>query len=312
MKRDTTLDYLRGVAILSIVIGHLYFFSGRADNSIVWNICNSLQIPIFIYVSGQLASKSIQRYSFKELLNNRIIRLIIPFISFFLLWLCLHGITSDNAITFIFDEFKQGFWFLIVLFELMVILALNHFISQKCNINRIVFDFLALLIISIYHFTEKDLNYINRALSLNLLWHYYPIFLLGIYSKNISLIFKAKLFLGYFAIYCIAFYFFFFKDIHIILAICNLSSLLFFVSIFYNSFKIAEPFFVKAGQFSLEIYLLHILILSTMGNHIPVIENRWIEAICYFFFASIICILLIIVSSVLKRNKVVNQLLFGA
>ncbi len=311
MKRDATLDYLRGFAILSIVLGHLYFFSGRADDSIVWNICNSLQIPVFIYVSGLLASKSILRYRFKEFLNNRVKRLIIPFLSFFFLWLFMHGITFDNTITFVFDEFKQGFWFLIVLFELMAILALKHLICQKYNINHIVFDSSAIILISTYHFATKDLYNMNRVFCLNLLWHYYPIFLMGTYSKNISYLFKFKFSLWYFSIYCIAFYFFFVKDIHITLAICNLSSLFFLVTIFYNGFKIAASTFVKAGQFSLEIYLLHVLILSSLGKHIPIIEHRWIEAIYYFFFAGTICFLLVIVSSVLKRSKVVNQLLFG-
>ena len=311
MKRDTTLDYLRGFAILSIVIGHLYFFSDRAKGSVVWNICNSIQIPIFIYVSGLLASKSILKYSFTEFLKNRVLRLIVPFVSIFIFWLLIHGITNENIITFVTDEFKQGFWFLFVLFELMLILAINQFFSQKFGIHRVIFDFSVFLVINAYHFLAKDFDCINRVLCLNLLWHYYPIFLIGIYSKKLNCLFTIKFSFLYFFIYTIAFYLMFIKNIHMIIAVCNLSSLLFFVTIFSNGYKIAEPAFTKTGQFSLEIYLLHILAFGIIGHYIPVIENRWVEAIFFFLLACLICYIFIEVSSLLKKSKTINRLMFG-
>ena len=311
MKRDATLDYLRGFAILSIVIGHLYFYSGRANGSIIWNICNTIQIPIFIYVSGLLARNSILKYNFKEFLKNRFLRLIIPLISIFFLWLLIHGVTIGNAITFVTDEFKQGFWFLGVLFELMMILAVSQFISQKCTIHREIVESSIFLVINAYHFFAKDFDDVNNVLSLNLLWHYYPIFLIGIYSEKINRLFTIKLSCLYFLIYVTAFYLMFIKSIHLMIAICNLSSLFFFVSIFDSGYKVAEPAFAKAGMYSLEIYLLHILAFGIIRNYIPIIENRWIEAIIFILLASIICCFFIGISFILKKSKIINLLLFG-
>ena len=311
MNRNTTLDYLRGVAITSIVVGHLFFYSNRADGSILWNICNSLQIPIFIYVSGLLANKSIQKYDFIEFLKKRIFRLIIPFISFFLLWLIIRGITIENIITFITDEFKQGFWFLIVLFELTFIHSFNHFVSKKHNTNRIVLDIFAFIIINTYHFLVKDFEIFNQLFCLNLLWHYYPLFLVGVYSEKIHKLFTIRLSSLYFIIYAISFYLLFFKGVHFMLAICNTSSLFFLVAIFNNEYKIAESAFTKAGQYSLEIYLLHILIIDIIMDYIPIFENRWIEAIVYIPLAGTICYMFIRFASILKKSKVVNLLLFG-
>jgi Fucose 4-O-acetylase and related acetyltransferases len=311
MKRDNTLDYLRGFAILSIVIGHLYFFADRATGSILWNICNSIQIPIFIYVSGLLAGKSILKYSFKEFLKNRFIRLIIPFISFFILWLLFHGITIENTVTFFTTEFKQGFWFLEVLFELMLILAINKFISRSSGIHCEILDFISFIIINAYHFLAKDFAQVNQVLGLNLLWHYYPIFLIGIYSHKFNKLFNTKLSFLYLLIYAFSFYLMYIKNIHMMLAVCNLSSLFFFVTVFSNGYKIAEPAFIKVGQFSMEIYLLHILAFDIIGNIIPIIENRCIEAVVYILLACIICYLFIGISSILKKSKTISQLLFG-
>ena len=311
MNRDATLDYLRGFAIVAIVIGHLYYYSNRAEGSIVWSLCNSIQIPIFIYVSGLLTNKSILKYGFFEFLKKRVIRLIIPFFSIFIIWLLIHGICIDNIIIFYTDEFKQGFWFLFVLFELMLILSINQFVSKQCGINRILLDCGTLIIINAYHFFAKDFDLINQALCFNLLWHYYPVFMIGVYSNNIIIIYKLKLSAIYLSIFCIAFYLMFFKNIHTMLAICNITSLFFFITLIKNGNKIEESTFVRIGQYSLEIYLLHIIAFDLLQYYIPIIKNRWLEVVSYFFLAFIICILLIHISSILKKNKILNRLLFG-
>ena len=311
MIRDTTLDYLRGLAIMSIVIGHLYFFSGKANGSIISNICNSIQIPIFIYVSGLLASKSVLKYPLQKFIKKRVIRLLIPFCSFFIIWQLIYSFTIDNTITFFTDEFKRGFWFLLVLFELMLILAINQFIARKYNIKRIILDSSSFFIINAYHFFAKDFDIFNQIFSLNLLWHYYPIFLISLYSNKTKKILTSKFAPFYLLVFCFAFYFLFFRNVHVMLAICNISSLFFFLTLFNHGYKVMEQALVKAGQFSLEIYLLHILALNIFRDFIPSIENQYMEAICYILTASVICFVLIIFSSFLKKSKVINKILFG-
>ena len=309
--RDTTLDYLRGFAIMSIVMGHLYFFSHRAEGSVVWNICNSIQIPIFIFVSGLLANKSVKKYSFQEFTRKRVSRLIIPFFSAFIIWLLIHGINSSNIFTFITDEFKQGFWFFLVLFELTFIFALCILLSERLHIGRFTLEISLFLIINAYHFLVKDFTLVNQILSLNLLWHYYPIYILGIYSRHLKMLFQIKLSILYLLIYCFAFYSLFIKNIHVMLAVCNISSLFFLFTIFKHNYKVAEPAFNKAGRFSLEIYLLHIIVFGVIGDYIPVIMNRGVEAVAYFILAGIICYLFIIISVILKKSKFINFILFG-
>ena len=311
MKRDTTLDYLRGFAILSIVIGHLYFFSGKADGSIVWNICNTIQIPIFIFVSGLLAQKSINKYSFVDFIYCRSIRLLLPFLSFFIIWEILNGITFDNMIMFVTDEFKQGFWFLVVLFELMAIVSTNRIIAKKWRKNYLLLDILSLILLNTYHFGITGFNTIDKIFSLNLLWHYYPIFLIGIYSDRIQFLFKKRLAIIYITIYLGAFYLMYTRNIHAMTALCNISSLFFLTSLFKSGYRPVEHIIVKAGVFSLQIYLLHILFLGLIASYIPNINNRWIEFGGFLLTASLICDILVYLAGILTELPIVGLLLFG-
>ena len=198
-----------------------------------------------------------------------------------------------------------------MLFELTFIFALCILISQRFHVCRFIPEISMLLIINAYHFLAKEFSSFNQILSLNLLWHYYPIYMLGIYSKHLKMLFKIKLSILYLLIYCFAFYSLFIKNIHVMLAVCNISSLFFLFTIFKHNYKVAEPAFNKAGRLSLEIYLLHIMVFGVVGDYIPVIMNRGVEAVAYFILAGIICYLFIIISVILKKSKFINFLLFG-
>ena len=85
-KRNVTYDYLRGFAMLSIVIGHLYYYGKRSDGSWVFNVCDTMELPVFMYISGLLAHVSVDRYGFRKLLWSKVIRLLFPLFSFYIIW----------------------------------------------------------------------------------------------------------------------------------------------------------------------------------------------------------------------------------
>lgn len=312
LNRDCTLDYLRGLAIFMIVLGHLYFYSGKSYESFIWNICNTIQISVFIFVSGYLAHKSIIKYSFVDFMKSRIIRLIIPFLSFFLLWEAINGINIQNTILFITDEFKQGFWFMIVLFELMVILATNALLAKKWKINRHYLDIFWLGLINIYHFAATNLDTMNQTLSLNLLWHYYPIFMIGVFKERIQCLFNIKYTYLYFIIYCLAFYCMYAQHVTIMTALCNIASVFVFVSYFSNvEKKIFVSAITNAGFYSLQIYLMHILILISFYDYIPIIKNKLTELVLFSLLAYLICFFLILLSKAISKLQILNFFLFG-
>ena len=129
-KRDLSLDYAKGVAMLSIVIGHLYFYCDRYQGSLAYAVCDTVQIPVFMYISGLLAHISIDRDGFRKLIGSKVIRLLFPFLSFCLIWALVEPSKADKLLT---DEFKRGIWFLPVLFELMAVLSFVRRIYIKYN-----------------------------------------------------------------------------------------------------------------------------------------------------------------------------------
>ena len=148
-KRNLTFDYVRGLAMLSIIIGHLYFYSGRYVESLVFQICDTIQIPVFMYVSGLLAHVSVDKYGFRKLISSRIVRLLFPFFSFYVIWgLC----DSSNWLGFWEAEFKKGYWFMLVLFELMVTLSLVRQLSLRLKIKSILVNGFIFGLVTLYLF----------------------------------------------------------------------------------------------------------------------------------------------------------------
>ena len=55
-KRDGCMDCIKGIAVSLVVIGHILQFSYPGyDSLFIFNIIWTLQIPLFMFVSGYFA-----------------------------------------------------------------------------------------------------------------------------------------------------------------------------------------------------------------------------------------------------------------
>ena len=125
-KRAVHLDYAKGFAISLIVIYHLYGYTGRDNGSVIYSICHVTQLPIFFYVSGLLYTRTINE-GLRINIVNKGIRLLLPFCSFYVIW-CI--IDIQNILAFPVDEYKLGYWFILALFEMMLLY------SSVCRMYR--------------------------------------------------------------------------------------------------------------------------------------------------------------------------------
>ena len=306
-QRDLSIDYAKGFAMLLIVIGHVYFFSDRSEGSWIWRICNTTQIPIFMFISGLLAYKSINKYDFGTLIKKRALRLLLPFFSFYILW----GIyIPDTFRSLPLDQFKQGLWFVLVLFEIDVLFSFSKYISNKYNHPILPYHILFFFIITLFVSVAPQGNTIRQLLSVNLLWHYYPFFMLGYYSSHLNKLFKLKYAIVYILIYIIALYYLYTYNIKYITPICNVVSLLFWLTII-KRLRPMETIFTKIGYYSLQIYLLHFWIIHFSISYMPIINNRWIECGVVVCVALVITLVSIVIAYMLMKNKWISLLLFG-
>ena len=308
MKRDLTLDYARGFAMVLIVLGHLYYYSGRSNDSLFFLICKTSHIPVFMYISGLLAHRSIDRYGFRKLVANRAVRLLLPLLSFYLLWSIYN---PDNFIQIPIREYKRGFWFMIVLFEFMVSLSLIKRVSSITNIPSYILNASFYGLITLYLFLIPSGSFFNILFCINMFWHYYPFFMLGYYSYKIYPILKLYYSPVYLFVFAVSIYCLQVHGMKWMAPIGNLSSLLFLISVFRNGIRPLEPFFVKLGVYSLQIYMIHFTLLFLILPYMPIIDNMWIELAVYLGISVTIILVTVGIAKLFMMSSLLGLLLFG-
>lgn len=302
-KRDVSLDYAKGFAILLIVIFHIYGYTGR-HNSLVYSFCQNVQIVIFIFVSGVLLGKSNKKIS----IYSKATRLLVPFVSFYIIW----GIIDyHNLSLFLFDEFKYGYWFILVLFEIILIFVFLSYISSTAKISSLILHAFFFAILSLYEFFFPRNSILNILLCTNLVWHYYPFFLIGVYLWRINHLMVLKYTPAYFVIFILSQYCYFTYGMRSLAPVCNLFGLLFFMSFFMNRILPFKKTIAQFGVFSMQIYLLHFILLSFVYQYIPLQDNCWIEFLLYLVLSIIMIIFIMFISRIIMRNKWASFLLFG-
>ncbi len=136
-KRNTYVDFLRGVAMLIVVLGHTMTGSASGSKeSVFFNIVWSLQIPMFILISGYVT-----RYSripddtrgLFRLLGKRSLAYLLPWFVFTVL---LNGIVlgkQELAPGALFFHMDSGYWFLFSLWTISMIFIPARFVALKLS-----------------------------------------------------------------------------------------------------------------------------------------------------------------------------------
>lgn len=200
-NRDIYLDVAKGLAIILVVIGHV-FQTERVDfdNFFPFRFIYSFHMPMFIFVSGMVASLKIN--DFFPVLSSSIIfsnakkeiwgatkRLFIPFISWTVVYYFVaHNDGTLNYFKKVIDSPDNSLWFLLALFYCRILFELIRvfflFIKKMLNIRERcsaifespVISFLAILMIFII--IRKCMP---DVFGLGYLKHFFPYYLFGIF-----------------------------------------------------------------------------------------------------------------------------------
>lgn len=332
-ERNFQLDNIKGIAIFMVVLGHLLMFNSTGfENTVLFNVIWTLQIPLFMFVSGYLVRNG-SINSLKDLirlLKRKFLTLLCPW----LIWTgFIKAILFDrndfigviNYFAYILSNMDSGYWFLFSLWIISSIYLISNFISSNLGIERlripvlllIYFSFLALLFV----FSQvTTLNFLGLKFTMYYMIVYISGSVFRIFLIKNNWVISGKISDLLFLISLITFLVIMF-NINLYNIEDNLTGIFtrFTTSMIgvFVVFKIVNTsdknvFWNTLGVNSMKIYLAHTLFVSVIKS--DVLPNIYsIEAMSYLLINGIIMIIFSgIFVKVLSINKVTSSIFFGS
>ena len=289
-KRNNAVDVIRGIAILMVVLGHTITGSVTDfENSLIYNIIWSLQMPLFFTISGYITKFSHEIDTVKDLgsfFKKRTLSYIGPWViwTFFIRGFIL-GQKSFLNIKNLLYHMDSGYWFLFSLWTITMVFGISQWMSKKIcksphKIKSVIFT-IGFYIIGTILLAGVAIIFGTSFLCLKLTLYYIPFFLIGyLYGKTQDKIYSIKYGNSIVdAVVAISFiiYTIFIMKINIVSLSENLYGIVFRASVsFFGCISISgiitklidngkiSQFFAYVGTHSLEIYLVHYLLLSLL------------------------------------------------
>ena len=183
------IDALRGFSMVLVVLYHVGMFSyGTILPNSYYQIFNFFMLPLFFFVCGWCYYKPNREYGKTHLFSfiaNKFRILVIPSILFMLLSIYVF----DNSIAdIIFNKWKAGYWFTLVLFLFFLLCELLHYFFHLVHMEGKSMDILMLLsglLLFVLCFKQIDSCTfpLYDGLSVSQ-WWYYLYFVLGVLIKK--------------------------------------------------------------------------------------------------------------------------------
>lgn len=157
-QRNEFLDYLKGFLIVLVVYGHVLQRFAYHDNGFfedpVFKFIYLFHMPLFMLVSGYLATTTFKKYNFSQFFSRKTRQLVLPVLSWslpftlFLLVLSHQHLSTQFPAIFLakYWESALGFWFIWALFLGFSVVFVARLFGKAENIVLVLLNFLVLLI----------------------------------------------------------------------------------------------------------------------------------------------------------------------
>ena len=337
LKRNTSIDAVKGLAIVLVMIGHV-FVHNQMEDPYVYDFIKAVQMPLFMIISGYLCGQGRKISNLKtygKIMAKRALTYLVPFFS----WLTLmHWDHLAEAYKKIFFELDFGLWFLAVLFLLTFMvytaqLAAAKFRETSYLVSEMIFwmvygAFCCVLVLQIL----TGNNFLSPYLTII----YVPFYMLGYAAGNYGKQFfcwndsgKGKIDcknnrliqMGMIAAAAVFFVLVAVKDLNsmeskldimVQMAASFLGSAAIIYGVFWWKEGRCKAFFSRIGLYTLEIYVLHYHFANILNFHHVQYEFYTLEG-ALFVAASFaaMCAVTFVFLWLLKKVKILDFLLFG-
>lgn len=345
-QRNASIDYIRGIAILLVMLGHTVSNNGISDfsDSGLYKIIFALQMPLFMLVSGYVTKYTSTLDTGRNLLSffgRRSLGYLLPWG----VWTFFRGFafggwtlgTLKPEIYSLFWNMDSGYWFLISLWTICIVWGIGSFLANKLSKSNIfrVFHCVGFAVVFsaglVFIGLKMGLSFFNIKLTL----YYIPYYFLGYIFSSFYDFFKNKKAFHLVQTIVVALSFIIFVTISlscnvffldeslsgiVLRMICSLTgciSVIYFAVRFFEEFESCllieriKSCIMVIGCESLGFYLIHYMFLNIIrlpaGTSIYSFEA--FETCLMNYALSIV--LSAVVIYVINRNIVLKAVLFG-
>lgn len=266
MQRIQYIDRLKGLAIILVVMGHVFGFKQPDDglNTFIY----TFHMPLFMFLSGLVISAP-PRFC-KILKKWR--RFLVPFLVVGFACTFYRRLTIES---FFCESSKGGYWYLWVLAVFYLLLWVYRFVGR--GKKGVVLDILLFGIIYIsFKLIVRAFNILGEhdILSLNYCVEMYPFFMLGYfvrkyqlldYLRKYTVVFSIAVVVFIGAFVAIKYYGFNLGRINKLAGLAMLIVLIYLFSAREHSSLFVENQLGHVGRYSLEVYIFHYFFLYNLN-----------------------------------------------
>lgn len=126
MERLVYIDILKGIAIILVVMGHMFVPYTDYLQSPVNQMIYSVHMPLFIFLSGLVFRLSQSKKVIRTTIIKRVLSLLLPFFCFSAVYCFSKNISYIDML--LKNELHNGYWFTLVLFEIILISIIVEYV----------------------------------------------------------------------------------------------------------------------------------------------------------------------------------------
>lgn len=329
------IDNIKAFTITLVVIGHVCssIWGDKTGASLpLYTAIYSFHMPLFMFLSGFCTYISRKKESIWGAYKKKSKQLLWPYILWGVITCFIYRISPvDNVLL----ELHGGYWFLLCLFEIFVVYYILKLLLYQINPHdKLWIDgaFWICVIILIYLiYNGISLSKADRILNLDMFNLHFKWFIFGVVFAKVNNKYDLAKY-GKF-LFCVSFICFF---VLIVLKIQYIDLLphpmlwfylqipTFGILLVYNYFYMIEmpqkmqKIFSEVGKHTLEIYVLHLLLLPRYGDKtvdgnflFQYKDNFLISLVICIIAALVLMLLCYLIYSVIEKNQVLRNFLWG-
>lgn len=321
MERLVYIDILKGIAIILVVMGHMFVPYTDYLDSTVNQMIYSVHMPLFIFLSGFVFHLSQGKHSVRITIMKRILSLLLPFFCFSAVYCFANDISYSDML--LKNEMHNGYWFTLVLFEIILISIGIEMLTKRIRRGQngkvavdLILNVVLILILLIIAKIELIPEPYKTLFSTDKVAKFYMFFQMGKFVNTYSMfgsLFKKQ----WLYTFCMVAYFFLFTKFGYDLQGVNAMSFILPVCGIIVLTNMVEKNQMQLNSHGIlasivEIYLVHFLVLSLIPKEIVDSCGSVYLQLFVLLLLSVVCIMVsLAMAKFIHGSNILDFLLFG-